>query len=52
MSEQDETASADRTFSNPLILLSIVSERKTHFPYRRRSFDPGVCSRSGWVVSS
>ncbi len=31
---------------------SIGSERKTHLPYRRRFFDPGVCSRSGWAVSS
>ncbi len=31
---------------------SIGSERKAHFPIRHRSFDPGVCSRSGWTVSS
>jgi hypothetical protein len=30
-----------------LELPSIGSERKTHFPHRRRFFDPGVCSRSG-----
>ncbi len=30
----------------------IGSERKTYFPHRRRFFDPGVCSRSGWAVSS
>jgi len=31
---------------------SIGSERKTYFPHRRGFFDPGVCSRSGWAVSS
>jgi hypothetical protein len=31
---------------------SIGSERKTYFPHRRRFFDPGVCSRPGWAVSS
>ena len=31
---------------------SIGSERKTHFPIRHGFFDPGVCSRSGWAVSS
>ena len=31
---------------------SIGSERKTYFPHRHRFFDPGVCSRSGWAVSS
>ncbi len=31
---------------------SIVSDRKTHFSRRRRIFDPGVCSRFGWAVSS
>jgi len=31
---------------------SIGSERKTYFPYHRRFFDPGVCSRLGWAVSS
>jgi hypothetical protein len=35
-----------------LVLPSIGSERKAHFPIRHRSFDPGVCSRSGWTVSS
>ena len=35
-----------------LVLPSIGSGRKTHFPVRLRSFDPGVCSRSGWTVSS
>ncbi len=35
-----------------LQLPSIGSERKTYFPHRRRFFDPGVCSRSGWAVSS
>jgi hypothetical protein len=33
-------------------LPSIGLERKTHFPVRLRFFDPGVCSRSGWTVSS
>ena len=46
----------DRYFSDlpetPLLLPSIGSERKTHFLIRRRFFDPGVCSRSGWAVSS
>ncbi len=36
----------------PPVLPSIGSERKAHFPIRHRSFDPGVCSRSGWTVSS
>jgi hypothetical protein len=27
-------------------------ERKAYFPRRPRFFDPGVCSRSGWTVSS
>jgi hypothetical protein len=27
-------------------------DRKTYFPGRPRSSDPGVCSRSGWAVSS
>ena len=31
---------------------SIGSGRKAHFPVRPRFFDPGVCSRSGWTVSS
>jgi hypothetical protein len=31
---------------------SIGSERKAYFPLRPRSFDPGVCPRSGWTVSS
>ena len=31
---------------------SIGSERKTYFPIRHRFFDPGVCSRFGWAVSS
>ena len=31
---------------------SIGSERKTYFPIRRRFFDPGVCSRFGYAVSS
>ena len=31
---------------------SIGSERKAYFPVRVRSFDPGVCSRFGWTVSS
>ena len=35
-----------------LILPSIGSERKTHFPHCHRFFDPGVCSRSGWAISS
>jgi hypothetical protein len=30
---------------HPLVWLAIVSERKIHAPRRRRSFDPGVCSR-------
>ena len=42
-----------RTFpKTQLQLPSIGSERKTYFPLRRRFFDPGVCSRSGWAVSS
>ena len=36
----------------PLELPSIGLERKAYFPLRRRSSDPGVCSRSGWTVSS
>ena len=32
--------------------LSIGSGRKAYFPVRPRFFDPGVCSRSGWTVSS
>ena len=28
------------------------SERKTYFPIRRRFFNPGVCSRFSWAVSS
>jgi hypothetical protein len=35
-----------------LKLPSIGSERKAYFPNRPRFFDPGVCSRSGWTVSS
>ncbi len=35
-----------------LVLPSIGSECKTQFPLRHGSFDPGVCSRSGWTVSS
>ena len=35
-----------------LVLPSIGSGRKAHFPVRHRFFDPGVCSRSGWTVSS
>ncbi len=35
-----------------LKLPSIGSERKANFSVRRRFFDPGVCSRSGWAVSS
>ena len=31
---------------------SIGLERKAYFPFRLRFFDPGVCSRSGWTVSS
>ena len=31
---------------------SIGLERKAYFPFRPRFFDPGVCSRSGWTVSS
>ena len=31
---------------------SIGLERKTNFRVRLRFFDPGVCSRSGWTVSS
>jgi hypothetical protein len=31
---------------------SIGSERKTRLTSHHRSFDPGVCSRSGWAVSS
>ena len=31
---------------------SIGSERKAYFAIRPRFFDPGVCSRSGWTVSS
>ena len=31
---------------------SIGSERKANFSLRPRFFDPGVCSRSGWTVSS
>jgi hypothetical protein len=36
----------------PFELPSIGSERKAHFPIRLRFFDPGVCSRFGWAVSS
>jgi hypothetical protein len=35
-----------------LELPSIGLERKTNFPVRLRFFDPGVCSHSGWAVSS
>ena len=35
-----------------VVFPSIGSERKTYFPYHRRFFDPGVCSRVGWAVSS
>ncbi len=31
---------------------SIGSERKTYFPIRHRFFDPGVCSRFGYAVST
>jgi hypothetical protein len=31
---------------------SIGSERKANFSVRLRFFDPGVCSRFGWTVSS
>jgi hypothetical protein len=33
-------------------MTSIGLERKAYFPFRPRFFDPGVCSRSGWTVSS
>ena len=36
----------------PLVLPSIGLERKAYFPFRPRFFDPGVCSRFGWTVSS
>jgi len=36
----------------PLVLTSIGLERKTNFPVRLRFFDPGICSRFGWTVSS
>ena len=36
----------------PLKLPSIGLERKANFSVRPRFFDPGVCSRSGWTVSS
>ncbi len=35
-----------------LLFPSIGSERKANVPIRLRFFDPGVCSRSGWAVSS
>ena len=35
-----------------LLFPSIGSERKAYFPIRLRFFDPDVCSRSGWTVSS
>jgi len=35
-----------------LEMTSIGSERKAYFPVRLRFFDPGVCSRFGWTVSS
>ena len=35
-----------------LVFPSIGLERKAYFPFRPRFFDPGVCSRSGWTVSS
>jgi hypothetical protein len=35
-----------------LEILSIGLERKTNFPVRLRFFDPGVCARFGWTVSS
>ena len=41
-----------RTWESPLVPLSIGEDCKTHFPYRHRFFDPGVCSRSSWAVSS
>jgi hypothetical protein len=31
---------------------SIGLERKTYFPLCLKFFDPGVCSRFGWTVSS
>ncbi len=34
------------------MLPSIGSERKAYFPVRLRFFDPGVCSRFCWAVSS
>ena len=34
------------------IFPSIGSERKANFSVRLRFFDPGVCSRFGWTVSS
>ena len=36
----------------PLELPSIGLERKTYFPLCLRFFDPGVCSRFGWTVST
>ncbi len=36
----------------PLVFPSIGLERTAHFAVRPRSFDPGVCSRSGWMNSS
>jgi hypothetical protein len=33
-------------------MTSIGSERKANFSVRLRFFDPGVCSRFGWTVSS
>ena len=33
-------------------MTSIGLERKAYFPFRPRFFDPGVCSRFGWTVSS
>ena len=35
-----------------LLFPSIGSERKAYIPLRLRFFDAGVCSRSGWTVSS
>jgi hypothetical protein len=35
-----------------LILPSVGFGRKTQIPVRLGSFDPGVCSGSGWTVSS
>jgi choline dehydrogenase-like flavoprotein len=41
-----------RTWGNPLMLLSIGENCRTHFPIRSEFFHPGICPRAGQVASS